>query len=74
MGDVLGIENVQDPDQTYKLTADNVMKILAMTMRFRQAFKFVLSLNNHNVWLIFFCWYFLQQCIDVSIIKWFHTE
>ncbi|XP_072022239.1 E3 ubiquitin-protein ligase rnf213-alpha-like [Amphiura filiformis] len=32
---VLGIPDVQDPDDSYKLTADNVMKILAITMRFR---------------------------------------
>ncbi len=30
-------DNVPDPDNTYELTADNVKKILAIHMRFRQA-------------------------------------
>ena len=28
-------ENIDDPDETYELTADNVKKILAIHMRFR---------------------------------------
>ena len=31
----LGVDSDHDPDTTYKLTADNVMKILAIYMRFR---------------------------------------
>ncbi|XP_065845291.1 E3 ubiquitin-protein ligase rnf213-alpha-like isoform X3 [Oscarella lobularis] len=32
---VMGIENVNDPDPTYELTLDNVIKMLAIEMRFR---------------------------------------
>ncbi|OXB81060.1 UNVERIFIED_CONTAM: hypothetical protein H355_004990 [Colinus virginianus] len=32
---VLGISYVTDPDETYELTTDNVLKILAIEMRFR---------------------------------------
>ncbi|XP_031747021.1 E3 ubiquitin-protein ligase RNF213 [Xenopus tropicalis] len=32
---VLGINKPQDPDETYELTMDNTLKILAVTMRFR---------------------------------------
>ncbi|XP_041429619.1 E3 ubiquitin-protein ligase RNF213 isoform X3 [Xenopus laevis] len=32
---VLGINKPQDPDETYELTMDNTLKILAITMRFR---------------------------------------
>ncbi|XP_061741549.1 E3 ubiquitin-protein ligase rnf213-alpha-like isoform X1 [Nerophis ophidion] len=32
---VLGIHNHLDPDETYELTTDNIMKILAIHMRFR---------------------------------------
>ncbi|XP_049326804.1 E3 ubiquitin-protein ligase rnf213-alpha-like [Astyanax mexicanus] len=31
---VLGVENVKDPDDTYQLTLDNVMKMLAIHLRF----------------------------------------
>ena len=32
---VMGIENYRDPDNTYVLTVDNLIKILAIQMRFR---------------------------------------
>ena len=32
---VIGVENVDDPDETYELTMDNVKKILAIQMRLR---------------------------------------
>ena len=32
---VMGVEYVYDPDETYVLTVDNVIKILAIQMRFR---------------------------------------
>ena len=32
---VMGIEFVYDPDETYVLTSDNLIKILAIQMRFR---------------------------------------
>ncbi|XP_078081772.1 E3 ubiquitin-protein ligase rnf213-alpha-like isoform X2 [Mustelus asterias] len=32
---VLGVERAIDPDETYELTADNMMKMLAIHMRFR---------------------------------------
>ena len=35
LGTVLGLEYVYDPDPTYVLTADNLVKILAIHMRFR---------------------------------------
>ena len=34
----MGIEDVYDPDETYELTMDNMMKILAIHMRFRYLF------------------------------------
>ncbi|XP_072042938.1 E3 ubiquitin-protein ligase rnf213-alpha-like [Amphiura filiformis] len=35
LGMVLGVEELIDPDETYELTSDNVMKMLAIHMRFR---------------------------------------
>ena len=35
IGTVLGLDFVYDPDPTYVLTADNLVKILAIHMRFR---------------------------------------
>ena len=32
---VMGIEYIHDPDDTYVLTVDNLIKILAIQMRFR---------------------------------------
>ncbi|XP_072339649.1 E3 ubiquitin-protein ligase rnf213-alpha-like isoform X3 [Scyliorhinus torazame] len=32
---VLGVDQAMDPDETYELTADNMMKMLAIHMRFR---------------------------------------
>lgn len=32
---VMGVEYVYDPDDTYVLTVDNMIKILAIQMRFR---------------------------------------
>ncbi|XP_067914411.1 E3 ubiquitin-protein ligase rnf213-alpha-like isoform X2 [Heterodontus francisci] len=32
---VLGVKEAKDPDETYELTADNMMKMLAIHMRFR---------------------------------------
>ena len=42
MCNVMGIENVYDPDPTYELTADNVKKMLAIHMRFRFSLTSVL--------------------------------
>ena len=39
VGTVLGLDFVYDPDPTYVLTADNLVKILAIHMRFRYAYK-----------------------------------
>lgn len=36
---VMGIEFPHDPDETYVLTADNIIKILAIQMRFRWDIK-----------------------------------
>ncbi len=36
---VMGVDFPYDPDETYVLTVDNVMKILAIQMRFRQIEK-----------------------------------
>ena len=41
---VMGIENMEDPDKSYALTVDNVIKILAIQMRFR----FVLALKVYS--------------------------
>ena len=35
MSTVMGVELPHDPDETYVLTVDNVIKILAIQMRFR---------------------------------------
>ncbi len=35
IGVVMGLERVTDPDESYVLTVDNVIKILAIHMRFR---------------------------------------
>ena len=35
IGMVMGLESVKDPDPSYVLTVDNVIKILAIQMRFR---------------------------------------
>ena len=35
MGNVMGIRSPHDPDETYVLTSDNLVKILAIQMRFR---------------------------------------
>ena len=35
IGMVMGFESVVDPDESYVLTVDNVVKILAIHMRFR---------------------------------------
>lgn len=32
---VMGVERPYDPDNSYELTTDNLMKILAIHMRFR---------------------------------------
>ena len=32
---IMGIENLIDPDETYVLTMDNLIKMLAIQMRFR---------------------------------------
>ena len=37
LGMVMGLEFVYDPDETYVLTVDNVIKMLAIQMRFRWA-------------------------------------
>ncbi|KAM9447090.1 E3 ubiquitin-protein ligase rnf213-alpha-like [Clarias gariepinus] len=34
IGRVLGVQTIEDPDDTYQLTLDNVMKILAIHLRF----------------------------------------
>ncbi len=45
---VMGVDNEQgDPDNTYVLTVDNVIKILAIQMRFRY-YDFVQSLVNFS--------------------------
>ena len=32
---VMGVKNLRDPDESYVLTYDNIIKILAIQMRFR---------------------------------------
>ena len=44
---VMGVEIVYDPDSTYELTIDNMMKILAIHMRFRSLLAtYILSFLN----------------------------
>ena len=45
----LGIENhqLQDPDESYVLTVDNVMKMLAIHMRFRYLSIIIIVHNIH---------------------------
>ena len=40
---VMGVKSPKDPDSSYVLTVDNVIKILAIQMRFRSAY---ICLNN----------------------------
>ena len=53
---VMGIESCIDPDKSYVLTIDNVIKILAIQMRFR----LIIIINNyyHNYVLLSFKNYF----------------
>ena len=49
---VMGIEFPYDPDETYVLTVDNLIKILAIQMRFRSAcLPVCLSVYLVAVWL-----------------------
>ena len=46
---VMGVEIIYDPDSTYELTIDNMMKILAIHMRFRFVLTiYINSLLNHS--------------------------
>ena len=49
---VMGIEWPYDPDPTYVLTVDNLIKILAIQMRFRYSdmYRFVLTLCSFVSW------------------------
>ena len=38
---VMGVEGTHDPDPTYVLTVDNLIKILAIQMRFRYLSTFI---------------------------------
>ena len=47
IGIVMGIEHPSDPDPSYVLTVDNVIKILAILMKFRYTFcVYVLTIMN----------------------------
>ena len=49
---IMGIEWPYDPDPTYVLTVDNLIKILAIQMRFRYSdmYRFVLTLCSIVSW------------------------
>ena len=46
IGMVMGLESVKDPDPSYVLIVDNVIKMLAIQMRFR--YKNVMALSHPN--------------------------
>ena len=43
IGMVMGLESIDDPDPSYVLTVDNVLKMLAIQMRFRYKSMMALS-------------------------------
>ena len=61
---VMGIEYPYDPDESYVLTVDNLIKILAIQMRFRSA---CLSICPHMYLLIYLTYLFV--CIALSCLS-----
>ena len=75
---VMGVEIIYDPDSTYELTIDNMMKILAIHMRF----KFVLTIYINSLlnqlflclWKVFFMssysqkGNYLKTCGNITIL------
>ena len=47
IGMVMGLESIDDPDPSYVLTVDNVIKMLAIQMRFR--YKSMMALSYPKV-------------------------
>ncbi len=54
---VMGVDFPHDPDETYVLTVDNVIKILAIQMRFRQVIN--LYSQVQHAWILY---------IDVGVV------
>ena len=52
---VMGLEWGYDPDPTYVLTVDNLIKILAIQMRFRYNYAGVQLVGMHVSWCLFRC-------------------
>ena len=46
IGTVMGLTLVQDPDKSYVLTVDNLLKILAIQMRFRYCTRILITIVN----------------------------
>ncbi|XP_075296696.1 E3 ubiquitin-protein ligase RNF213 isoform X2 [Opisthocomus hoazin] len=68
---VLGIPWVTDPDETYELTTDNVLKILAIEMRFRCNIPVVImgETGCGKTRLIKFLCKLRRSCVEVENMK-----
>ena len=57
IGTVMGLKSVKDPDPSYVLTVDNVIKILAIQMRFR----YIMALSHPKLHALIHL-VFLHRC------------
>ena len=65
IGTVMGLTLVQDPDMSYVLTVDNLLKILAIQMRFRYCSRIgniVVHLSSRCNWCAF------KHCLHMYIL------
>ena len=51
---VFGVDYAEDPDESYVLTSDNFLKMMAIHMRFR-----------YNLWLVNMCAKFKHICMCI---------
>ncbi len=73
---VMGVEFPYDPDESYVLTVDNLIKVLAIQMRFRYL---ILSMCDVTAWLsstcligVVFLWWSWERQV-VARLDWFVT-
>ncbi|KAG8579462.1 hypothetical protein GDO81_010902 [Engystomops pustulosus] len=68
---VLGINEPFDPDETYELTTDNILKILAIKMRFRCGIPVVImgETGCGKTWLIKFLCHLCKGSVDTENMK-----
>ena len=71
MSRVMGLGNFNDPDPSYVLTIDNMIKILAIQMRFRSE---IIMCNMHNIYCMCMCIPHLSKHFHTNtLFKHFHT-